>query len=217
MHSCGAEPEHTMHELLVLFIRTNFEEVNKIARSFLRRKGLNLQHYLEYIEKPSNRGHEFTVHLLAMMQGVHYCIITKNNINYSTPNVMPSPSAVHITLVYLGNKVFQDTTVSKKDPPQILFKQELPLSHPQPPTLTPRKERQRKWDERRAELPDAQESTTESEKEKEEKSPPHPKKHKNKKPKVVKCKEYKIWQTKKEPPSGNVLMFRKFQFPKRTQ
>ena len=34
------------------------------------------------------------------------------------PNVMPSPSAVHITLVYLGNKVLRDTTVSKKGPPQ---------------------------------------------------------------------------------------------------
>ena len=67
------------------------------------------------------------------------------------PNVMPCPSAVHITLVYLGNRVFLDTTVSKKGSPKISFKQELPLSHPQPPTLTPREKRQRKWDERRAE------------------------------------------------------------------
>ena len=103
-HSHGAEPEHNMHGLLILFIRMNFE-VDKIARSFLRQKGLTL-HYLEYIEKPGNRGDELAVHLLAMMQGVHYCIITKNNIYYSMPNMMPSPSAVHITLVYLGNKVF---------------------------------------------------------------------------------------------------------------
>ena len=113
---------------------------------------------------------------------------------------MPSPSAVRITLVYLGNKVFQNTTVMKKGPPKISFKQELPLSGPQPPTLTPREERQRKWDERRAQSlqsPDAWEST-ESEKEKEEeKPPPHPKKCKNRKPKVVKIKEYKILQPKK--------------------
>ena len=32
---------------------------------------------------------------------------------------------------------------------------------------------------------------------KRKKNPPHPKKHKNKKPKVVKGKEYKIWQPKK--------------------
>ena len=105
-HSHGAEPEHNMHELLILFIRMNFEEVDKIARSFLRWKGLTLHHYLEYTEKPGNRGDELAVHLLAMMQGVHCCIITKNNIYYSMPNVMPSPSAVHITLVYLRNKVF---------------------------------------------------------------------------------------------------------------
>ena len=29
-----AVPEHNMHESLVLFIKTNKEEVNKIARSF---------------------------------------------------------------------------------------------------------------------------------------------------------------------------------------
>ena len=74
---------------------------------------------------------------------------------------------------------------------------------------TPREEWQRKWDERKlTESLDAQESTDsvkdvyaqESEKEKEEKSPPHPKKHK-KKAKVVKSKEYKIWQQKK----GNII------------
>ena len=91
--SCVAEPKHNMHESLVLFIRTNYEEVNKIARSFLRWKGLTLDNYLEYIEKPGNRGDELSVHLLAMMQGIHYCIITKNNIYYSMPNAMPSPSA----------------------------------------------------------------------------------------------------------------------------
>ena len=116
-HSDGAEPEHNVRESLILFMRTNFEEVNKIARSFLRQKGLTLHHYLEYIEKPGNRGDKLAVHLLAMMQGVHYCIITKKNIYYSMPNEMPSPSAVHITLIYLRNKVFRDTTVSKKGPP----------------------------------------------------------------------------------------------------
>ena len=113
-----AEPEHNMCESHILFIRTNYEVVNKIARSFLRWKGLTLDNYLEYIEKPGNRGDELSVHILAMMQGIHYCIITKNNVYYSMPNTMPSPSAVHITLVHLGNKVFRDTMVSKKGPPQ---------------------------------------------------------------------------------------------------
>ena len=64
---CGAEPEHNMHESLILFIRTNYEEVNKIARSFLRQTGLTLDNYLGYIEKPGNRGDELSLHLLAMM------------------------------------------------------------------------------------------------------------------------------------------------------
>ena len=120
--SHGVEPEHNMHESHILFMRKNYEEINKIARSFLRQKGLTLDNYLKYIEKPGNRGDELSVHLLAMMQGIHYCIITKNNIYYSMPNAMPSPSAVHITLVYLRNRVFRDTTVSKKGPPKIVFK-----------------------------------------------------------------------------------------------
>ena len=101
---------------------------------------------------------------------------------------MPSPSAIHMTLVYLRNKVFRDTTVSKKGPPRIHFKQQLPKSsHTQPPP-TPREEQQRKQDERKAlEAQDTQESTDsemdvytqeshdESEKEKEDKSPSCPK------------------------------------------
>ena len=72
---------------------------------------------------------------------------------------MPSPSAVHITLVYLRNKVFRDTTVSKKGPPKIVFKQEMPPSSHTQPASTPREEQQRKWDKRKlAESPDAQES-----------------------------------------------------------
>ena len=94
---CGAEPEINMCGSLVHFIKTNYEEVNKIARPFLRQKSLTLDNYLKYIEKPGNRGDKLSIHLLAMMQGIHYCIITKNNIYYSTPNAMPSPSAVHIT------------------------------------------------------------------------------------------------------------------------
>ena len=91
---CGAEPEHVMQESLVLFIRTNYEEVNKTARSFLRWKGLTLDSYLEYIEKPDNRGDKLSPHLMPMMQGIHSCITTKNNVYYSTPDAMPSPSAV---------------------------------------------------------------------------------------------------------------------------
>ena len=139
--SRGAVPGHNMRESLVLFIKMNKEETNKISRSFLRWKGLTLD---DYIEKPGNQGDKLAIHLLAMMQGIHYCIITKDNVNYSLPNIMPSPLAIHMTLVDLRNKVFRDTTISKKGPPKIQFKQDLPPpSHTQPPP-TPREEQQRK-------------------------------------------------------------------------
>ena len=102
----GTMPEHNMSESFVLFIKTNKEEVNKIARSFLRWKGLTLDDYIQYKEIPGNRGDELAIHHLAIMQGIHYCIITKDNIYSSLPNVMPSPSAICMTLMYLGNKVF---------------------------------------------------------------------------------------------------------------
>ena len=68
-----------------------------------------------------------------------------------------------MTLVYLGNKVFRDNTISKKGPPTIQFKQELPKSshtQPQKPTTTPREEQQKQQDERKAlEAQEFQEST----------------------------------------------------------
>ena len=72
--SCGAEPEHNMCESHILFIRTNYEEVNKIGRSFLRWKGLTLDNYLKYIEKPGNRGDELSV-TCPQIQDVHSQII----------------------------------------------------------------------------------------------------------------------------------------------
>ena len=53
----------------------------------------------------------------------------KTKVYYSHPTAFPSPSAVHITLVYLGNSIFRDTTtLSKKcpPPPHIDFNQPLP-------------------------------------------------------------------------------------------
>ena len=62
------------------------------------------------------------------MQGIHYCIITKTQIFYSHPTAFPSPSTAHITLVYLENKVFCDTTkkAMKFSPPNISFHQQFP-------------------------------------------------------------------------------------------
>ena len=50
----GAMPEYNMCESLVLFIKTNKEEVNKIARSFLRWNGLTLNDHIHYIEISGN-------------------------------------------------------------------------------------------------------------------------------------------------------------------
>ena len=80
-------------------------------------------------------GDELMVHLLAIMSQIHYCIITKTSIYYSHPNAFPSPSAVHVALVYLGNSIFRDTmTLSKKCPPPPYINFHEPL----PGDLTPR-------------------------------------------------------------------------------
>ena len=101
--SRGAVPEHNMCESVVLFIKVNKEEINKISRSLLTWKGLPLDNYIEYIEKPGNQGDELAIHLLAMMQGIHYCIITKDNIYYSLPKIMPSSLALYMMLIFLRN------------------------------------------------------------------------------------------------------------------
>ena len=121
-----ASPEANMCEALVLFMWENIDKVTEISQNFLKRKGISLDEYIQYISTSRNRGDELTLHLLCIiMQGIHYCVTTKTEIHYSHPTAFPSPSAVHITLVYLGNKVFQDTTkkAMKSPPPHIDFNQ----------------------------------------------------------------------------------------------
>ena len=110
-------------EALVLFIWENLAKVQEISEHFLRKKIIILDQYIQYISVPGNRGDEPALHLLCIMQWIHYYIITKTQIHYSHPTAFPSPCAVHITLVYLSNKVFRDTTTKamKCLPPPILI------------------------------------------------------------------------------------------------
>ena len=118
-----------MHQALILFIKENTEKVKQIAELFLSKTKLTLDAYVAFLEKPGNCGDELPLHLLAVMKQIHYCIITKTKVYYSHPTAFPSPSAMHITLVYLGNSIFRDTaTLSMKcpPPPHIDFNQPLP-------------------------------------------------------------------------------------------
>ena len=94
----GVKPEHTMHKALILFIKENTEQVKLIAEPFLKRKKLSLDAYIALMEQPGHCGDELALHLLAVMNKIHYCIITKTQVYYSHPTVFLSPSAVHITL-----------------------------------------------------------------------------------------------------------------------
>ena len=123
-----AKPEHAMHKALILFIKENTEQVKLIAEPFLKRKKLSLDAYIAFMEQPGHWGHELSLHLLAVMNKIHYCIITKPQVYYNHQG-FPSPSAMYITLVYLGNSIFRNTTtLSKKcpPPPHIDFNQPLP-------------------------------------------------------------------------------------------
>ena len=142
----GANPEHNMCQALILFIKENTEKVKLIAEPFLERKKLALDAYIAFMEQPGHQGHELALHLLAVMNQIHYCIITKTKVCYSHPTAFPSPSAVHITLVYLGNSIFRDTmTLSKKcsQPPHIDFNQPLPQD------TTPRAAHYNNWEEQK--------------------------------------------------------------------
>ena len=46
------------------------------------------------------------------MNQIHYCIIRKTKVYYSHPTAFPSPSAMHIILLYLGTSIFRYTTTS---------------------------------------------------------------------------------------------------------
>ena len=95
----GADPKHSMWQALILFIKQNMDKVQLIADA-----------YIAFMENPSIWGDELALHSLVVMNQIHYCIITKTKVYYSHSTAFPSPSAVHIMLVYLGNSVFWDTT-----------------------------------------------------------------------------------------------------------
>ena len=87
---------------LVLFMQENIDKVTEISQNFLKRKCISLDEYIQYISTPRNRGDELALHLLCIMQGVYYCLITKTGIHYS----------------FLRNKVCQDTIKkAMKSPP----------------------------------------------------------------------------------------------------
>ena len=111
----GADLEHNMREVLIRFIKENKDQLNTIAAPFLKKKKLSLDEYIQFMSIPGHRGDELAIHLLAIMHQIYYCIITKSNKNYSHLNTFPSPSAVHIALVYLGNSIFQDNTTLAKN------------------------------------------------------------------------------------------------------
>ena len=118
-----------MCEALVLFMQENINKVKEISQNFLKRKGISFNDYFQNISTSGNSGNELALHLLCIMQGIHYCIITKTQSHYSHPTTFPSPSAVHKTLVYLRNKVFWDTTkkaMKSPPPPHIEFNEPLP-------------------------------------------------------------------------------------------
>ena len=153
----GADPEHNMCQALILFIKENTEKVKQIAEPFLSKKKLTLDAYVTFIEKPGIHGDELALHLLAVMNQIHYCIITKTKVYYSHLTAFPSPSAVHIILVYLGNSIFRDTTtLPKKCPPPPHFD----FNQPLPQDTTPRTACQKNWEEQKRQQ---QESQSESE------------------------------------------------------
>ena len=124
----GTEPEHNMHQALILFMKENIDKVEQIAQPFLSKKKLTLDAYIAFMEQPGHRGDELALYLLAVMNQIHYCIITKTQVFYSHPT-FSCPSDVHIKLVYLGNSIFRDTTTLTKKcppPPHIDFNQPFP-------------------------------------------------------------------------------------------
>ena len=125
----GANPEHNMCQTLILFMKENIDKVQQIAEPFLSKKKLTLDAYITFMEQLGHWRDKLALHLLAVMNHIHYCIITKTKVFHSHPTAFSSPSAVHITLVYLGNSIFRDTTtLTKKCPPptHIDFNQPLP-------------------------------------------------------------------------------------------
>ena len=68
----------------LFFMKENTEKVEKIAEPFLIKKKLTLDAYITFMEKPGHRGDELALHLLAVMNQIHYCIIMKTKVSIVT-------------------------------------------------------------------------------------------------------------------------------------
>ena len=73
----------------MLFIKENREIVSTIAALFLKKKKLSLDEYIQFMSTSGNRGDELSIHLLAIMNQIHYCIIMKTNIFLQPPECIP--------------------------------------------------------------------------------------------------------------------------------
>ena len=159
----GAKPEHNMCQALILFMKENIDKVEQIAQPFLSKKKLTLDAYIAFMEQPGHQGDELALHLLAVMNQIHYCIIMKTQLFYNHLT-FSSPSDVHIKLVYLGNSIFRDTTTLAKKcppPPHIDFNQPLPQD------TTPREAHHKNWEQKGQQQESQSEYTQESESESE--------------------------------------------------
>ena len=133
-----------------------------LARTFSNEKVFYWMIIFNIFQPPGIRGDELTLHLLCNMHGIHYCIITKTQIQYSHPTAFPSPSTVHITLVYLGGKVFRDTTKKAMKSPPLPH---IEFNEPLPGHITPREACLKNRNEQNLESdPESAESTQESDK-----------------------------------------------------
>ena len=94
----GANPEHKMCQALILFLKENIDKVQQIAEPFLSKMKLTLDAYITFMEQPGHQGDELALHLLAVMNHIHYCIIMKTKVFYSHPKAFSIPRAMHITL-----------------------------------------------------------------------------------------------------------------------
>ena len=124
-------------------MKENIDKIEQIAKPFLSKKKLTLDAYIAFMEQTGHQGDELALHLLAVMNQIHYCIITKTKVFYSHRTAFSSPSAMHITLVYLENSIFRDTTTPTKKcppPPHIDFNQPLPQD------TTPREACHKNWE-----------------------------------------------------------------------
>ena len=116
-HKYG-QSETVVRSELHEYLSTHHGLADLHAKDYLRRKGTDIEDFMEFVKRPGNRCDEVGLYFLARELGFHYAVIGKTTVyfSYQEPqDTAPHPD-VDFVFVYLGKSVYHNTKPLDRPP-----------------------------------------------------------------------------------------------------